>query len=197
MTGSGRWKNLIRKTNKEGTGLGLAISKKLTELLGGKIWVEANEKKGSSFYFRIPMNGIHSDEEIDDLLDNGIEDISLEGKTIMVVEDEDSNYVLLDKILTTRKAKVIIANNGQQAIDIISRNGRKIDLVLMDIKMPIVNGYEATKRIKEIKSGLPIIAQTAFKTSGERERCLKAGFDDYVSKPYDKKILMSKINKWI
>jgi len=143
------------------------------------------------------MNGIHSDEEIDDLLDNGIEDISLEGKTIMVVEDEDSNYVLLDKILTTRKAKVIIANNGQQAIDIISRNGRKIDLVLMDIKMPIVNGYEATKRIKEIKSGLPIIAQTAFKTSGERERCLKAGFDDYVSKPYDKKILMSKINKWI
>ena len=183
--------------NKEGTGLGLAITKKLTDLLGGKIWVEANEKKGSSFYFRIPMNGIHSDEEIDDLLDKDIENISFEDKTIMVVEDEDSNYVLLDKMLKMRKAKVIIANNGQEAINIISKNGRKIDLVLMDIKMPIVNGYEATKKIKELKSGLPIIAQTAFKTSGEKERCLKAGFDDYVSKPYDKRILMSKINKWI
>jgi signal transduction histidine kinase/ligand-binding sensor domain-containing protein/CheY-like chemotaxis protein len=182
--------------NKEGTGLGLAISRKLTELLGGKIWVEANENKGSSFYFRIPMNGIHSDEEMDDLLVKNADNITLEGKTILVVEDEDSNYVLLDKMLKTRNAEVIIANNGKTAIDIISKNGRTIDLILMDIKMPIVNGYEATKKIKEIKEGIPIIAQTAFNTTGEKERCLAAGFDDFIAKPFDKETLLLKINKW-
>ena len=183
--------------NKEGTGLGLAISRKLTELLGGKIWVEANEKKGSSFYFRLPMNGIHSDEEIDDLLVENADGISLEGKTILVVEDEDANYVLVDKMLKTRNAEVVIVNNGKAAIDIINKKGMTIDLILMDIKMPIINGYEATKIIKEINKSLPIIAQTAFNTSGEKERCLAAGFDDFIAKPFDKDTLLLKINKWI
>lgn len=183
--------------NKEGTGLGLAISRKLTELLGGKIWIEPNEGKGSSFYFQIPMKGSQSDEEIGNLFIGNAEGFSLEGKTILVVEDEDSNYVLLDKMLKTKKAEVIIATNGASAINIISKNGRTIDLVLMDIKMPGVNGYEATKRIKELKKDLPIIAQTAFNMSGEKEKCLALGFDDFIAKPFDKETLFSKINKWI
>ncbi|RLD61947.1 MAG: hybrid sensor histidine kinase/response regulator, partial [Bacteroidetes bacterium] len=183
--------------NKEGTGLGLAISRKLTELLGGKIWVEANEGKGSSFYFRIPINVTQSDDEIDNLLIKNMDNFSLEGKTILVVEDEDSNYVLLDKILKTKKAEVIIATDGASAINIISKNGRPIDLVLMDIKMPGINGYDATKKIKELRKDLPIIAQTAFNMNGEKEKCLALGFDDFIAKPFDKETLMVKINKWI
>jgi len=185
--------------NKEGTGLGLAISRKLTELLGGKIWIESNDNKGSSFYFSIPMNGnkLCNNAKTMDLQSTNTDEITFEGKTILVVEDEDSNYRLLEKMLKSKKADVILATDGLCAIDIISNNGNSIDLILMDIRLPGINGYETTKKIKEIREDLPIIAQTAFNMVGEKEKCLELGFDDFIPKPFDKESLFFKIKKWI
>jgi len=111
---------------------------------------------------------------------------------ILVAEDEEINYLFLEEVLNRTGASVIWAKNGQEAVDLFKSNS--IDLVLMDLKMPEMNGYEAMKFIKEQKTGVAIIAQTAFAMSGEREEILEAGFDGYISKPIKIPQLLSIIN---
>ncbi|WP_321308770.1 response regulator [Marinifilum fragile] len=118
----------------------------------------------------------------------------LKNKTILVVEDEEFNRIYFEELLHQINCKVIVASNGMEAIELCQKNP-KIDLVLMDIKMPLMNGYEATKTIKKTRPDLPIIAQTAFALLGDKKKSLDNGCDDYVAKPVKKDVLIKLINK--
>lgn len=118
-----------------------------------------------------------------------------EDKTIMIAEDEDFNFIYLEEVILPTKAKIIQATDGQQAIDLCDKS--KIDLILMDIKMPNLNGYEATKAIKKKHPGIPIVAQTAFAMVEEREAILKAGCDGYITKPLDEETIILELEKYL
>ncbi|MPQ49167.1 response regulator [Marinifilum sp. N1E240] len=115
-------------------------------------------------------------------------------KTILIVEDEEFNRIYFEELLNQINCKVVIAKNGIEAVEICKKNA-SIDLVLMDIKMPLMNGYEATQAIKKIRPNLPIIAQTAFALLGDKKKSLENGCDDYVAKPVKKDTLVKLINK--
>lgn len=175
-----------------GTGLGLSISKGLVEKLGGKIWVESEQNTGSTFYFSMPYKPgilIEKPAEID-----YSKTYNWEGKKLLIAEDEDANYNLLATILDPTKAKLIWVTSGKDAIE-KCKIDQSIDLVLMDMKMPDMNGFESTRQIKVIRNELPIIAQTAYAMSTDEENCLRAGCDDYISKPLRIDNLLAKIDK--
>ncbi len=116
-------------------------------------------------------------------------------KVILVVEDVDTNKIFFDAALRKTSAKILWAKDGQEAIDMFKEND--IDLVLMDLQLPILDGYTATKEIKKINQEIPVIAQTAHVMSGEREKCLEAGCDDYLAKPIRLQILMETLSKYL
>jgi CheY-like chemotaxis protein len=177
-----------------GTGLGLPISKAYVDLMGGKIWVDSDIAKGSRFYFTIPFKRDNSSDAEDQMnQDTLLSSIDWSSKLILIAEDEDTNFFFLSEILKCTGAKVIQAHNGNEAVDICSKN-KLIDLVLMDIKMPELNGYEATRKIKEMRPELPVIAQTAFAFSDDLQKALEAGCDDYIAKPILKEYLIEKLN---
>ncbi|MBI9066294.1 MAG: response regulator [Salinivirgaceae bacterium] len=118
------------------------------------------------------------------------------GKTILIAEDERTNYLFLEALLKRTSAKLIWAETGKSALEAV-QNNPLIDIVLMDIKMPEMNGYEATHEIKKIRPELPIIAQTAYALAGEKEKILSAGCDDYLSKPIMGKVLLEKIDNYL
>lgn len=115
-------------------------------------------------------------------------------KTVLVVEDEEFNRIYFEELLNQIHYRVIAVNNGVEAVEICKKN-KSIDLVLMDIKMPLMNGYEATKQIKNLRPNLPIIAQTAFALLGDKKKSLDHGCDDYVAKPIKKETLVKLIKK--
>ena len=173
-----------------GVGIGLTVSKRLTELLGGKIWFESKVGKGTIFNFTVPYEKPAIAERITNSEKGGKE--LLVGKTVLVVEDVKSSFDLLEVILGNAGTKTIWAKDGEEAVKLCKKNSN-IDLVLMDINMPVMNGFEATRVIKKIKPDLPIIAQTAYAVVGDRERSIEAGCDDYISKPIDPAKLLGKI----
>jgi CheY-like chemotaxis protein len=118
------------------------------------------------------------------------------GKTILITEDERTNYLFLEALLKRTGATLIWAETGKTALEAI-QNNPEINLVLMDIKMPEMNGYEATREIKKLRPELPIIAQTAYALAGEKEKILSAGCDDYLSKPIMGKVLLEKIDIYL
>ncbi|MFK5855175.1 MAG: response regulator [Bacteroidota bacterium] len=178
-----------------GTGIGLSISKAIVEKLGGNIWAISNKNQGTTFCFTLPI--IHYDDKIgSNQTKVEIANPNLHGKTFLIAEDEDDNFELINILLTKSGAKIIRAINGKEAINIIKKND-DIDLVFMDVKMPVMNGLEATTKVREFNKIIPIIAQTAYAQTGDRETTLKAGCNDYISKPILKNVLFELIKKYI
>jgi len=183
-----------------GTGLGLAISKNLAELLGGKIWVDSETDKGSAFYVLIPANDLRMVEisgpvlpQMNKLVNE--KKYNWATKTILVAEDEELNYKVLNSCLSKTKARILRAENGEKAIEICQQE--KINVILMDIQMPVMDGYETAQRIKALNINVPIIAQTSYAMANEKEKCIDAGCDDYITKPLNLDQLLSLIDKFI
>ncbi len=178
-----------------GTGLGLAISKNLTEILGGEIGVESISGEGSKFWFILPRNEVPLKYEA--ALRTPTSDLrSWEGKKILIAEDDHSNYYFLFEAVKETGVNIIWSQDGEETIELFRKN-KDIDLVLMDINMPLMNGYECAKIIKKERENLPIIAQTAYAMSGEREISKKAGCDDYLSKPIKVNELLNTLSKYL
>ncbi len=176
-----------------GTGLGLTIARKLVNLLGGEIGVESELNKGSKFYFYLPYTKSFN---VDKETNNGQKIISYDwsDKKIVVAEDEDINYLYIEKILTKTKVSFYWANNGAMALDLI--NTYKPDLVLLDIKMPEIDGFTVIKKLREKGVDTPVIAQTAYAMSSEIARMLESGCNDVISKPFKAYDLLEKIAKF-
>ena len=179
-----------------GTGLGLSISKGLVELMGGKMWVESDEGKGSCFYFSIPYISTVNSLLNNSSEKNSINDLDLTGKVMLVAEDVDLNIEYIKELLDETGVEILPAKDGQEAIDIFNST-TKIDIILMDIQMPILNGYEAVQEIRKKNSTIPIIAQTAYAFAEDKQKCFDAGCNDYLRKPFLKKELFEKIAKFI
>ena len=118
-----------------------------------------------------------------------------ENRVVLITEDEEVNFYYLKTIFKKTEATIIRAKNGKEAVDIIKNNHGSIDLVLMDLNMPVMDGYEAMKIIKAKHPEIPIIAQTAYTLSEDRNKCLKAGFNDYISKPINRVALFRLVKQ--
>lgn len=185
-----------------GSGIGLTISKGIVENLKGEIWVESKKQNensdglsGSTFYFSIPYNPLKTESANNEKKIN-CKQFVWPGKTILIVEDAIISYELLTKFLKYAQVRFVHASDGQLAVDICKSNDQ-IDLVLMDIQLPILNGLEATNQIKAFKPDLPIIAQTANALDNDKTNMLASGCDDYISKPINRLELLQKIDVFL
>jgi PAS domain S-box-containing protein len=177
----------------EGAGLGLSISKAFVEMLGGRIWVKSEPGKGSVFCFELPLSNekTKSSEAKDRMVDKDIQ----RSCCILVAEDDENSMLYIKAILEFENVTVFEANTGIKVIDQV-KNHPEIDLVLMDLKMPEMDGFEATRKIKSLRPELPVIAQTAYSFNEEKEKAAQAGCDDYLSKPIKRAALIEAIYKF-
>ena len=178
-----------------GLGLGLAITKAYIDLLGGTISLESKVGEGSTFYFSIPLKYSKIDHITVKPINN-FETVKTSEETILIAEDDNINFLLFQKMMQHKNYKIIRAINGQQAVD-VCLSDPNIELVLMDIKMPIMNGFEALEQIRPMRPNLPIIAQTAYSSSDDKIKIEEAGFNGYITKPLNRDNLFELINKYL
>ncbi len=179
----------------EGVGLGLSIARAYVLMLGGKIRVESEVGKGSHFYFTIPYN--YTKKEIsttNDIVSETMSERKGGNLKILIVEDEEVANTYLSILVEDIGKEILHAENGVKAVEICRQN-QDIDLILMDIKMPEMNGYEATRQIRKTNKDVVVVAQTAFALMGDREKAIEAGCNDYITKPVQKEVLFSLIEK--
>ncbi len=173
-----------------GTGLGLSIARKLVALLGGEIGFRSEKHKGTTFYFWLPLQYADSSSE-------PVKTVNIElarKYNVLIAEDEETNYLYLKEIMESCAVSILWARNGKEAVDYITQNPQ-IDLVLMDIKMPIMNGFQALNEIRKIQPNLAVLALTAYAMPQDKKAVLEAGFDAYLPKPVEKGDLFSIISQ--
>lgn len=189
-----RFRQIDESTTKEysGAGIGLSVAKNLVEMHGGEIWFESTLGKGTTFYLKFPHE--HHFDNLPEIVQ--LDNYSWENKLILVAEDKKINYEIIKETLVVTDAELLWAKNGQEALDII-KNRNDIDLILMDIQMPVMDGYETTKRIREFNKDITIIAQTAYALPKDNLKCFDVGCDDYIAKPISLNDFLKKLNKYL
>jgi signal transduction histidine kinase/ActR/RegA family two-component response regulator len=187
--------DIADKKAMQGPSLGLSISKAYVEVLGGNIWLKSEKGIGSTFYFTLPYN-VKTKVEKESTIDTKAEELEtpLKKLKILIVDDDQTSRRLLAAILEQISNEALYAQNGLQAVTIFRKNP-DIDLILMDMNMPIMDGYEATRQIRQINSKTLIIAQTAFALEGDEEKALKVGCNRYITKPINKAELLAVIQE--
>jgi len=179
----------------EGAGLGLSISKAFVEMLGGIIWLDSELGKGSTFYFTLPYTAETKEIAIKNLVsENGIEN-QVSNLKILIAEDDEGSEKLISIAIRKFGKEILKVRTGVDAVE-ACRNNPDIDLVLMDIQMPEMDGYEATRQIRQFNTNVVIIAQTAYALAGDSEKAIEAGCTDYVSKPIKRELLLELIQRY-
>ncbi len=194
-----RFERAVNTENKhKGTGLGLAIVKNLLAILGGTISVKSKRNIGSEFIVEFPTNIIVEKSKKTNIQQEYINNnLDWSGKTILVAEDDEFNFLVLNGFLKDFNIDVLYAKNGEEAISIYKKNKEKIDIILMDIQMPKVDGYQAIKEILKINIEAKIIAQTAFAMSDEKNDSINAGCIDFITKPIDADLLKLLLQNYL
>jgi len=187
--------DIADKMARQGAGLGLSITKAYIEMLGGKIWVESEEGIGSTFYFTLPYNTEPVKENFVNQLAIKEKSDSVKKLKILIAEDDNVSEMLIAIYVNEFGKEILNAGTGIEAVE-VCRENPDIDLVLMDIQMPEINGFEATRQIRQFNKEVVIISQTAFGLSGDREKAIEVGCNDYISKPIVKAELQALIQKY-
>ncbi len=180
----------------EGSGLGLSIAKAYVEALNGRMWVESEEGKGSIFFFSIPYVSVSQDIKKSVTPDAHQKKHFSSDMTILIAEDDEMSFEYLKVVFELEAVHLIRTINGEDTVNMV-REHPDISLVLMDVKMPGMNGLEATRQIRLFNKSIPIIAQTAYALTGDREKAIEAGCNDYITKPIRRDELIDLIQKYL
>ncbi len=189
----------LTKKNK-GTGLGLAITKRLVDMMAGTIKVESEPNKGSRFIVEIPLtSGILTNGELKMNISGEQKRSELRAVKILLAEDNEANQFLIKALTKSKDWAITVVENGREAVEAFKKD--EFDLILMDVQMPLMNGYEATKMIRDIEkekgTRIPIIALTAYAMKSDKDMCIEAGMDDYISKPFKRQVFLDSIEKYL
>jgi CheY-like chemotaxis protein/anti-sigma regulatory factor (Ser/Thr protein kinase) len=189
----------LTKKNK-GTGLGLTITKRLVDLMAGTIRVESEPNNGSRFIVEIPLtSGILTNRELNMNINGEQKGAESRKIKILLAEDNEANQFLIKALTKAKNWNITVVENGQEAVEAFKKD--EFNLILMDVQMPLMNGYEATKMIRDIEkergTHIPIIALTAYAMKSDKDMCIEAGMDDYISKPFKRQIFLDSIEGFL